>query len=66
MFSIISTIAGIIGAFLVANKVSFIGYVFFLIGSFCGVISTIKTDKALCIQFVVFTICNMIGLYNNI
>lgn len=62
--SLISSVFGIIGAFLVANGVFAIGYTFFMIGSFAGIIAA-KEDKALAAQFVVFTICNIIGLVRN-
>lgn len=62
--SLTSSVFGIIGAFLVANGVFAIGYTFFLIGSFCGIIAA-KEDKALAAQFAVFTICNIIGLIRN-
>lgn len=66
MLSLISTICGIIGAFLLANKIFLIGYVFFLVGSICAVLVTYKTDRILCYQFMFYTLCNMLGLYNNI
>lgn len=62
--SLISSVFGIIGAFLVANGIFAIGYACFLIGSFAGIIAA-KADKALAAQFVVFTVCNIIGLVRN-
>ena len=62
--SLASSVFGIIGAFLVANGVFGIGYISFLIGSFFGIIVA-KEDKALMAQFVVFTVCNVIGLVRN-
>lgn len=62
--SLISSIFGIVGAFLVANGIFAIGYTCFLIGSFAGIIAA-KNDKALAAQFIVFTFCNIIGLVRN-
>lgn len=66
MISLISTVFGIIGAFLLANKIFLVGYIFFLVGSFCAVVVTYKTDRILCYQFLFYTVCNVLGLYNNL
>lgn len=66
MLILISTITGIVGAFLLANKVFLIGYIFFLVGSICAVLVTYKKDRILSYQFMFYTLCNVLGLYNNI
>jgi nicotinamide riboside transporter PnuC len=63
----IGTVAGIIGAFVVALHFFLIGYVFFLINSASWLYVGIrKNDKPLILMNSVYLIANLIGLYNAI
>lgn len=65
MLSFISTLTGMLGAFLVANGVMLIGYCLFLVGSVTAAILIYPNNKMLGYQFIFFTVCNMLGIYNN-
>lgn len=56
-----SSIAGIIGAFLIASGLPLYGYPFLLLGSLAGVIAS-KGNKGLKIQFVVFSAINFYAI----
>ena len=63
----IGTIAGIIGAFLVATKNGDYGYPFFLISSVCLLISAIRFKQRNFIALQgVFLTANIIGLFNYV
>lgn len=61
----IGTIAGIIGAFLVAMKMGDIGYPFFFVSSLCLLCSAtmLKQRNFIALQGVFF-VANVIGLFN--
>jgi hypothetical protein len=63
----IGTIASVIGAFLVANKIPFIGYLFFTIGSACWMYMGIKSkDSSLIVLNGVFLFANILGIINHV
>jgi hypothetical protein len=65
IISWIGTLASIIGAFLVASQIVFVGYLAFIIGSaswlFVGVT---RRDNSLITMNLVFFLANILGLYN--
>lgn len=63
----LGTVAGIIGAFLVATKFGQFGYPFFLISSVCLLISAIKLGQRNFIAMQgVFLTANTIGAFNYV
>lgn len=64
MLSIISTITGMLGAFLLANSIVLLGYIFFLVGSMTATVLIYPSNKTLGYQFIFFTLCNMLGIFN--
>lgn len=61
----LGTVASIIGAFLVAFQVIFIGYCAFIVGSIAWLyIGIIKKDSALYTLNGTFFLANIIGLFN--
>lgn len=66
MLSLISTITGMVGALLLANGFLLIGYCLFLVGSITATILIYPSNKMLGYQFIFFTLCNMLGIYNNL
>ena len=61
------TIAGIIGAFLVAFKLGQFGYPFFFVSSFCLLVAAIKQkQKNYTALQGVFFLANVVGLVNYI
>lgn len=63
----LGTIASIIGAFLVASKIAFIGYIFFSFGSLFWLSVGIKTrDYSLMTLNGVFFSANIIGMINYV
>jgi hypothetical protein len=67
IFERIGTIAGIIGAFLVATKLGQYGYPFFFLSSICLLISAIrlKQNNYIAMQGVFF-LANLIGVVNYV
>jgi len=64
-FETFGTIAGIIGAFLVALTFAGIGYYFFFCSSFCLMISAIRQKQKNYIALqTTFFLANVIGLLN--
>ena len=65
ILELIGTVAGILGAFLVAMKMGAYGYPFFFASSFCLMISAImlKQRNFIALQSVFF-LANIIGLFN--
>lgn len=67
MIKWLGTIASIIGAFLVASKIAFLGYVFFSFGSLFWLYIGIKQkDYSLITLNGVFFSANMLGLFNYV
>lgn len=66
MLSLFSTVTGMAGAFLIANGFMLIGYIFFLAGSITATVLIYPSNKMLGLQFIFFTLCNMLGIYNNL
>jgi hypothetical protein len=63
----LGTIAGIIGAFLVALKFGQYGYPFFFLSSFCLLISAIRLKQKNYIALQgVFLLANILGLVNYV
>lgn len=63
----IGTVAGIIGAFLVATKFGQYGYPFFLISSVCLLISAVKLGQRNFIALQgVFLSANIVGFFNYV
>lgn len=63
----LGTIAGIIGAFLVAFKMGNIGYPFFFVSSMCLTYSAIKLRQRNFIMLQgVFLTANIVGLFNYV
>jgi uncharacterized protein with PQ loop repeat len=63
----IGTLAGIVGAFVVALHFFLVGYAFFLVNSGAWLYVGIrKTDKPLILMNAVYLVANLIGLYNAI
>jgi uncharacterized membrane protein YccC len=66
-FETIGTIAGIIGAFLVATKFGQYGYPFFFLSSICLLFSAIRLKQKNYIALQgVFLLANILGLVNYI
>ena len=64
-FETLGTIAGIIGAFLVATKFGQYGYPFFFASSICLLISAIRLRQRNYIALQgVFLLANIVGLFN--
>jgi hypothetical protein len=67
MIKWLGTVSSIIGAFLVASGLFFIGYIAFLIGSISWCIIGIKqSDKALITLNATFLVANILGFVNNV
>jgi hypothetical protein len=67
VFETIGTIAGIIGAFLVATKFGQYGYPFFFLSSVCLLTSAIKLKQRNFIALQgVFLTANIVGLFNYV
>lgn len=61
----LGTVASIIGAFLVASKIVFIGYLLFIIGSASWlIVGTVRKDSSLIVLNFVFFLANILGIYN--
>lgn len=66
-FETLGTVAGIIGAFLVATKYGQYGYPFFLVSSIALLISAIKFNQRNFIALQsVFLLANIIGAFNYV
>lgn len=65
MLSLVSTLAGMLGAFLLANGFLLVGYCLFLVGSITATVLIYPRNKMLGLQFIFFTLCNVLGIYNN-
>ena len=63
----LGTLASIIGAFLVASQIIFVGYICFIIGSASWLIVGFKRkDNSLIVLNGVFFLANILGIYNAI
>jgi len=61
----IGTISSIIGAFLVASQIIFVGYLAFIIGSLSWlIVGFIRKDKSLTVLNGTFFLANVLGIYN--
>jgi hypothetical protein len=67
MIKWLGTVSSIIGAFLVASGLFFVGYIAFLIGSISWcVIGIRQSDNALIALNVTFLVANILGFVNNV
>jgi len=65
-FSWLGTLASIVGAFMVATKIVFLGYCLFIIGSVSWLFVGIKNrDMPLIVLNGTFLLANLVGLYNS-
>jgi uncharacterized protein with PQ loop repeat len=63
----LGTIASIIGAFVVASKLFFIGYCFFMVGSVSWlIVGIVRKDKSLIVLNGTFFIANILGFFNSL
>lgn len=63
----LGTIASIVGAFVVASKLFFIGYCFFMIGSVSWlIVGIVRKDKSLIVLNGTFFIANILGFFNSL
>jgi hypothetical protein len=63
----LGTIASIIGAFVVATKLFFIGYCFFMVGSVSWlIVGIVRKDKSLIVLNGTFFIANILGFFNSL
>ncbi len=63
----LGTLSSIIGAFLVASQIIFVGYICFIIGSASWLIVGFKRkDNSLIVLNGVFFLANILGIYNAI
>ena len=61
----IGTLSSIIGAFIVASQLFFLGYCFFIIGSLSWLlVGYYRKDKSLIVLNGTFFLANILGLYN--
>ena len=61
----LGTFSSIIGAFLVASQIVFVGYVCFIIGSASWLVVGFKRrDNSLIVLNGVFFLANILGIYN--
>ena len=61
----IGTFSSIIGAFIVASQLFFLGYCFFIIGSLSWLlVGYYRKDKSLIVLNGTFFLANILGLYN--
>ena len=61
----IGTLSSIIGAFIVASQLFFLGYCFFIIGSLSWLlVGYYRKDKSLMVLNGTFFLANILGLYN--
>lgn len=61
----LGTLSSIIGAFLVASQIVFVGYVAFIIGSLSWlIVGFVRRDNSLTVLNGVFFLANIWGIYN--
>jgi hypothetical protein len=62
----LGTLSSIIGAFIVASKLFFLGYCFFIIGSLSWLlVGYYRKDKSLIVLNGTFFLANILGLFNS-
>jgi len=62
----VGTLSSIIGAFIVASQLFFLGYCFFIIGSLSWLmVGFNRKDKSLIVLNGTFFLANILGLYNS-
>jgi NADH:ubiquinone oxidoreductase subunit 5 (subunit L)/multisubunit Na+/H+ antiporter MnhA subunit len=62
----VGTLSSIIGAFIVASKLFFLGYCFFIIGSLSWLlVGYYRKDKSLIVLNGTFFLANILGLFNS-
>ena len=62
----VGTLSSIIGAFIVASQLFFLGYCFFIIGSLSWlVVGYYRKDKSLIVLNGTFFLANILGLFNS-
>jgi hypothetical protein len=62
----IGTLSSIIGAFIVASQLFFLGYCFFIIGSLSWlIVGYYRKDRSLMVLNGTFFLANILGLYNS-
>jgi NADH:ubiquinone oxidoreductase subunit 5 (subunit L)/multisubunit Na+/H+ antiporter MnhA subunit len=62
----IGTLSSIIGAFIVASQLFFLGYCFFIIGSLSWLlVGYYRKDKSLIVLNGTFFLANILGLFNS-
>jgi len=62
----LGTLSSIIGAFIVASQLFFMGYCFFIIGSLSWlIVGYYRKDKSLMVLNGTFFLANILGLYNS-
>lgn len=62
----LGTVSSIIGSFVVASQLFFIGYCFFIIGSLSWlIVGYYRKDKSLIVLNGTFFLANILGLYNS-
>ena len=63
----LGTISSIVGAFVVASKLFFIGYCFFMVGSVSWlIVGIVRKDKSLIVLNGTFFIANILGFFNSL
>jgi uncharacterized membrane protein len=63
----LGTFASIIGAFVVASQLFFVGYCFFIVGSVSWlIVGFARRDKSLIVLNGTFFIANLLGLANSV
>ena len=63
----LGTIASIIGAFVVASQLFFVGYCFFIVGSVSWlIVGIVRKDKSLIVLNGTFFIANILGFFNSL
>ena len=62
----IGTLSSIIGAFIVASQLFFLGYCFFIVGSLSWLlVGYYRKDKSLIVLNGTFFLANILGLFNS-
>ena len=62
----LGTLSSILGAFIVASKLFFLGYCFFIIGSLSWLlVGYYRKDKSLIVLNGTFFLANILGLFNS-
>lgn len=63
----LGTMTSILGAFIVASKLFFLGYCFFIVGSVSWlIVGFARKDKSLIVLNGTFFVANLLGLANSV